>query len=98
MSLVGTDEGGILEKKLDHGVDLKSVGYGRLNGNPQYMVFVAVVDLYDRHHQTVPLFSPRLSSSLLLSRSPPLGRLDFMSDGRRLARALPWRCFPDVRP
>jgi hypothetical protein len=67
------------------GLQLKTVGYGRFDKNLPCMVFPAV---QYQLRKTVPLLSPLLSSSLLMSSSPPrMGLLDLRSPRRRRARA-----------
>jgi hypothetical protein len=58
------------EKACSRDPNIKSAGYGRFNRNHPYLFFLPAADLEDRRRKTVPLFSTRLSSSLLVQSSP----------------------------
>jgi hypothetical protein len=62
------------------------------------MTFLAATDLEDNPRHILPLLSPRMPSSLLVSISTLPSQLDLKNSGRRRASALPWRCFKNVWP
>jgi hypothetical protein len=94
--MVGTDEGNISWEMSNRGTIRKGDWYACLHTKNPFMVFPAA-DPEDRRHQTMPLLSQWLSSSLLMSTFHPFGRFVSRSVGRRRASAMPWLCFLHVR-
>jgi hypothetical protein len=78
---------------------LKDAGDGHFNRNLASVQGTppAAVDHEDLRRHTVPLLTPRLSTYPIRLVPLPLGGFDIHRAGRRIAIAIPWFCFLEVR-